>query len=156
MLFIITTNHKNQGCSFSIRHAVRPYQQKETKCRKFTAKVSINGNYLKKCTSFQTIICRDFKTQFRNVKYKQQIARLNSRLLLFPHSFYYYIPSHVTFTCSKSIIETLEKGVKYVQKSTIIKQLNLLIFKVKIIDVVLGFLLLTLNIFYTFFQCFYC
>ena len=39
------------------------------------------------------------------------------------------------FTCSKSAIKTVERGVKYVP----------------VADVVLGFLLLTLNIFHTFF-----
>ena len=44
------------------------------------------------------------------------------------------------FTCLKSITETLEKGVEYVQS----------------IDVVLVFLWVTLNIFHTYFYCFYC
>ena len=41
---------------------------------------------------------------------------------------------HLTFTCSKSTIETLKKGVKY-----------------DVTDVVRVFLLLTVNIFHTFF-----
>ena len=55
----------------------------------------------------------------------------------------------LTFTCSKSTIETLEKGVKYVQKNTKKYQNDA-------IDVVLMSLLLTLNIFHTFFYCFHC
>ena len=47
---------------------------------------------------------------------------------------------HLTFACSKSTIETFKKGVKYA--------------KSYIIDVVLMFLLLTLNIFHTFFSVF--
>ena len=45
-----------------------------------------------------------------------------------------WVSTHLTFTCSKSTKETLEKGMKYV----------------------LVLLLLTLNIFHNFFQCFYC
>ena len=48
--------------------------------------------------------------------------------------------SQLTFTCPKSMIETVEKGVNYVQTS----------------EVDLVFLLLTLNILHTFFYCFYC
>ena len=55
-------------------------------------------------------------------------------------------PSQSIFTCSKFIIETLEQGVKYVQVNN----------KDSAIGVVLVSLLLTLNIFHTLFQCFYC
>ena len=52
-------------------------------------------------------------------------------------------PSQLRFTCSKSTIETLEKAVKYNHdKSTR---------TIDVIDAVLVFLLLTLNIFNTFF-----
>ena len=50
----------------------------------------------------------------------------------------YKSSTQLTYTCLKSTIETLEKGVKYVS------------------DVVLVILLLTLKIFHAFFQCFYC
>ena len=50
--------------------------------------------------------------------------------------------AQLTFTCSKSKIETLEKGVKYVQ-SLQQKYQN-------VIDAVLVFLLLTLNLFHIF------
>ena len=46
--------------------------------------------------------------------------------------------THLTFSCSKSTLETLAQGAKYVD------------------DVILVFLLLTMNIFYTFFWCFHC
>ena len=52
-------------------------------------------------------------------------------------------------TCSKSTIETLETDVRYVQ-SWQYKHQN------DVIDIVLVFLLLTLNIFHNFFSCFYC
>ena len=48
--------------------------------------------------------------------------------------------SQLTFTCSKSTTETLEKGVKYVQSFDVIVA-------------VLMFLLSTLNIFHTFSKC---
>ena len=50
--------------------------------------------------------------------------------------------SQLTFACSKSTIETLEKGVKYVQNIRMFICDN---------DVVLVFLFLTLNIFLAFF-----
>ena len=53
------------------------------------------------------------------------------------------LTSQQTFTGSKSTIETLERGVKYVQSQQL-KHQN------AVIDVVLIFLLLTLNIFHTF------
>ena len=46
------------------------------------------------------------------------------------------MPTQLTFTCSNSTVETLEKGVKYFDDVN---------------DVVLVFSLLTLNIFHTFF-----
>ena len=49
--------------------------------------------------------------------------------------------SQPTFTCSKSTIETLEKGQKYVQKYNKNNGVN---------DVVLVYLLLNLNLFPTF------
>ena len=54
-----------------------------------------------------------------------------------------------TNTCSKATMETLEKGVKYAQswRKRHLKD---------VIDVVLVSLWLTLNIFCTFFYCFYC
>ena len=52
--------------------------------------------------------------------------------------------TQLTFTCSKSTVETLEKGVKYVQINT--KNTRTTSF-----DIVLVFLLLTLNIFHSFF-----
>ena len=52
--------------------------------------------------------------------------------------------TQLTFDCSNSTIETLEKGVKYVQ-SLQYKHQN------DIIDVILVFLWLTLNILYIFF-----
>ena len=57
------------------------------------------------------------------------------------------IPTQLVFTCSKSILETLEKvgDMFSVNKK---KHQN------DVIDVVLVFLLLTLNIFHTFFWCF--
>ena len=51
--------------------------------------------------------------------------------------------TQVIFTCSNSTIETLEKGVKYVQSQK--KHQN------DAIDVVLVFLILPLNIFHTIF-----
>ena len=51
--------------------------------------------------------------------------------------------AQLTFTCSKPTTETLEKGVKYVQS-----------YQQKHQNVVLEFVLLTLNIFHTFFSCF--
>ena len=57
--------------------------------------------------------------------------------------------SQQTFNGSKSTIETLERGVKYVQSQQL-KHQN------AVIDVVLVFLLLTLNIFHTFLNCVYC
>ena len=56
------------------------------------------------------------------------------------------IPTQLVFTCSKSTLETLEKGVRYVQCYQKKHQKD-------VIDV-LVFLLLTLNIFHTFFWCF--
>ena len=50
-------------------------------------------------------------------------------------------PSQITFTCSKSTIETLEKGEKYVQNWQY-RQQN---------DAILVSIFLTLNIFHTFF-----
>ena len=52
----------------------------------------------------------------------------------------------LTFTCSKSILETLQKGGKYNQ-SKHKKHQN------KVNNVVLVFLLLTLNISHTFLYC---
>ena len=52
--------------------------------------------------------------------------------------------TQLTFTCAELTIETLEKGVKYVQ-SWQQKHQN------EVNDIVLVFLFLTLNIFYTFF-----
>ena len=54
----------------------------------------------------------------------------------------------LTFTCSKLTIEKLEKGVEYVHKKTPKLTKNL---QNDVNDVVLVFLLLRLNIFYTFF-----
>ena len=54
-----------------------------------------------------------------------------------------YELAQLTFTCSKSAIETLEKSVKYFQRLD------------DAIGVVLVFLLLTLKIFHTFSYCFY-
>ena len=56
-----------------------------------------------------------------------------------PYSYADVTQLHLTFTCSESTTETVEKGVN--------------MFKVnnKTNDVVLVYLLLTLNIFYTFF-----
>ena len=53
----------------------------------------------------------------------------------------------ITVTCLKSAIETLEEGVKYVQDWQLKHQNN-------VNDVVLVFLLLTLNILHTFFLMF--
>ena len=63
--------------------------------------------------------------------------------------FYWSAITQPVFTCSKVTIETEEKGVKYVQKSKL-KHHNV------VNGVVLAYLLLTLNIFNTFFWCFYC
>ena len=57
--------------------------------------------------------------------------------------------TQLTFTCSKSTIETLEKEVKYVQSYLQKHQKD-------VHDVVLVFLLLTLNILHTFFERLYC
>ena len=54
--------------------------------------------------------------------------------------------AQLTFTCSKSTIDSPDKDVEYVQNKQ--KHQNDVI---DIIDVVLVFLLLTLNIFYNFF-----
>ena len=53
------------------------------------------------------------------------------------------------FTCSKSAIETLAIGVEYAQSEQKRHQND-------IIDIVLVFLLLTLNMFHIFFLCLYC
>ena len=65
------------------------------------------------------------------------------------HHFCLISPTQLTFTCSKPTIETIEKGVNMLKvnhKNT--RTMSMTSFWC--------FLLLTFNIFHTFFYCFYC
>ena len=86
---------------------------------------------------------KELKSKLRKLLFRNNDFKLPSLLLIYKEfnlllicvGYFARIPFQLTFTCSKSIIETLEKGVKYVQCSKL--TLNIYLFLV--------FLFLTLN-----------
>ena len=51
---------------------------------------------------------------FGSKNHLDQFCMLNKKVVIFQLDFHKLL-SQLTFTCSKSTIETLEKGIKYVQ-----------------------------------------
>ena len=84
-------------------------------------------------------VMKELKSKLRKLLFRNNVFKLPSLLLIYKEfnlllicvGYFARIPFQLTFNCSKSIIETLEKSLKYVQCSK-----------------------LTLNIFYTFFSVF--